>query len=85
MKTYKNFIKNEWVSAANTRDVINPFNGETIGVVAESGAKDVEHAIAGAREAFDRGPWRESTAQMRGRVLFEMANIVRKNAGMLAE
>src|SRR5437773_7310745 len=85
MKTYPTYVKNEWVSSQKTREVINPFNGETIALVPEASKKDVDEAIGGARQAFDRGPWKESTAQQRGRILFAMADIVRKNAAALAE
>jgi len=84
-KVYKSLVNNEWVTSKKTREVLNPFNGETIAVVPESSKKDVDSAIAAARQAFDRGPWREFTAQQRGRILFAMADIVRKNAPMLAE
>src|SRR2546422_10729309 len=84
-KTYSNYVNDEWVSSKRTREVLNPFNGETIAIVPESSKKDVDTAIAAARRAFDRGPWREFTAQQRGRILFAMADIVRKNAAMLAE
>src|SRR6266516_2103372 len=85
MKTYPNDVNNEWVSSKKTREVINPFNGETIAVVPEASKKDVDEAIGVARQAFDRGPWKETAAQQRGRILFAMADIVRKNAAMLAE
>ena len=84
-KTYSNFVNNECVSSKKTREVLNPFNGETIALVPESSKKDVDTAIAAARRAFDSGPWRDFTAQQRGRILFAMADIVRKNAAMLAE
>src|SRR3989441_7924262 len=84
-KTYSNYVNNEWVSSKRTREVLNPFNGETIALVPESSKKDVDTAIAAARRAFDSGPWRDFTAQQRGRILFAMADIVRKNAAMLAE
>src|ERR1041385_1606042 len=84
-KTYKNYVNNEWVTTKKTRAVINPFNGETIAIVPEASKKEVDAAIASARQSFDRGPWRQSTAQQRGRILFAMADIVRKNAAMLAE
>ncbi len=84
-KTYSNYVNNEWVSSKRTREVLNPFNGETIALVPESGKKDVDTAIAAARRAFDSGPWRDFTAQQRGRILLAMADIVRKNAAMLAE
>src|SRR2546425_3379842 len=85
MKTFKNFVNNEWIAGRDTREVVNPFNGEKIAVVPEASKQDVDHAIRAAREAFDRGSWREFTAQQRGRILFAMADIVRKNAPMLAE
>src|SRR5262249_37360845 len=80
----KNFINNEWIGSRKKREVINPFNGETIAVVAESSRKDVDDAVQAARQAFDRGPWRQSTAQQRGRILFALANLVRKHSAMLA-
>ena len=83
--TYKNYINNGWAASRKTREIVNPFNGEPIAIVAEASKKDTDDAIAAAREAFDRGPWRESTAQQRGRILFAMADLVRKNAAMLAE
>ena len=51
------------------RQIINPFNGETLASVPESSKKDVDAAIGAARQAFDRGPWKDSTAQQRGRIL----------------
>src|SRR5438034_2718555 len=85
LKPHRNYINNEWVPSKKTRVVVNPFNGETIALAAEASKKGVDDAIAAAREAFDRGSWRESTAQQRGRILFAMADLVRKNAAMLAE
>src|SRR6266571_1932776 len=85
LKTYKNYINNEWLSSKKTREVVNPFNGETIALVAEASKKDVDDAVAAARRAFDSGPWRDFTAQQRGRILFAMADLVRKNTAKLAE
>src|SRR5260221_2199365 len=86
MKTYKNYVNNEWVNGAGTREVINPAGGEPFAVVAESDKADVDHAVQAARAAFDTTNWRDSSQAMaRGRVLFKMAELVRKNATMLAE
>ncbi|HEY3129346.1 MAG TPA: aldehyde dehydrogenase family protein [Acidobacteriota bacterium] len=85
MKTYKNYVNNEWVDAAEKRTLVNPATGEPMAVVPESNKKEVEHAVQAAREAFDSGPWRETTAQHRGRILFAMADLVRRNAASLAE
>lgn len=85
MKPLKNYIDNKWVSGAASREIVNPANGELLAHVAESSQGDVEKAVRAARAAFDEGPWRQSTAQQRGRVLLKMAELVRKHASELAE
>lgn len=85
MKTWKNFINNEWVAAADTRAVIDPATGRTLARVAESSRTDVDGAVAAARTAFDIGPWRQSSAQQRGRILLKMAELVRAHSSELAE
>jgi betaine-aldehyde dehydrogenase len=40
--------------------------------------------VHAAREAFDRGPWKQATAQDRGRALLRLAQIVRDRADELA-
>src|SRR4029077_18839614 len=44
-----------------------------------------DRAVSAARAAFDEGPWKNTTAQDRGRVLFKLAQIVRERADELAE
>jgi betaine-aldehyde dehydrogenase len=86
MKSYKNYVNNEWVSGAGTRDIINPATGEPFAVVAEADKTDVDRAVQAARTAFNTTNWRDSSQAMaRGRVLFKMAELVRKNAAILAE
>ena len=68
-----------------TRLIVNPATGAPITAVPEAGAEDVAKAVASARQAFDAGPWRDATAQARGRVLFQMADLVRRHAAALAE
>jgi betaine-aldehyde dehydrogenase len=85
MKPYLNYVNKEWVAGQGTREIVNPYNTETIAVVTESARKDVEQAIRSARTTFDSGPWTSATAQQRGRILFAIAEIVRRNASMLAE
>src|SRR4029077_16044331 len=48
-------------------------------------AADVDAAVKAAREAFDNGPWRQTTAQDRGRVLFKLAEKIRANAAQLTD
>jgi len=86
MKIYKNYVGNEWVGGAGTREVFNPATAEPFAVVPEAGKADVDRAAQAAHAAFDNTNWRDSSnAMARGRVLFKMAELVRKNAARLAE
>jgi betaine-aldehyde dehydrogenase len=87
VKTHPLYINGEFVAplSSATVDVIDPSTTEVIGRVPDAGAADVDRAVTAAREAFDAGAWKDATAQDRGRVLFEIARIVRERAGELAE
>src|SRR5262245_9381383 len=87
MDTYQPYINGEFVEPATTTmlDVIDPATTEVIARVPDLTAGDVDRAIRAARAAFDHGPWKEVTAQDRGRILFRLAEIVRRRADMLAE
>jgi betaine-aldehyde dehydrogenase len=85
MRAYEMLIDGAFVSAASGRlfDVLDPSTGEVIARVPEAGAQDVDHAVAAARRAFTL--FREVTAQERGRILFRLAEVVRREAAALAE
>jgi betaine-aldehyde dehydrogenase len=86
-KTYKNFVNNQWVAAASgeTFPVYDPSTEEVIANVASADKSDVDAAVKAAREAFDNGPWRQTTAQDRGRILFKLAEKIRQNSAALAD
>jgi betaine-aldehyde dehydrogenase len=87
VKTYPLYINGEFVApeASATLDVIDPATGEVIARTPDAGAADVDRAVKAARAAFDDGPWKDATAQERGRVLLKLANLVRDRADQLAE
>jgi betaine-aldehyde dehydrogenase len=87
VRTYQMYINGGWADSASgkTFPVYDPSTEEVIAEVPDANAKDVDRAVKAAREAFDSGPWRGTTAQERGRVLFRLAERVRKEAAMLAE
>jgi len=70
------FINGEWTAASDggSRELTNPANGEVFAKVAEGTAQDAERAILAAREAFDNGPWRDSLALDRAKLLFRLAD-----------
>ncbi|HEY7509678.1 MAG TPA: aldehyde dehydrogenase family protein [Vicinamibacteria bacterium] len=86
MQTYQMYIDGQWVEAASGRtfEAMNPALGEAAARVPDADASDVDRAVRAARRAFDE-TWRDVTAQERGRVLFRLAEAVRKDARRLAE
>src|SRR5882672_10306481 len=87
MKTYQLYINGHHVDSKSgtTIDVIDPSTTEVIAKTPDANAADVDAAVQAARRAFDEGPWKDTTAQDRGRVLFKLAQIVRDRADELAE
>jgi betaine-aldehyde dehydrogenase len=65
--------------------VMDPSTEEIIAEVPDADEKDVNRAVAAAKAAFDSGPWPQTTAQERGRILFRLAERVRKESVKLAE
>ncbi len=87
MESLGNFIDGEWTQAASGRtlEVINPATREVIALVPDSGPADVDRAVGAARRAFDLDGWPQTSARERGRVLFRLAEYVRRNEKRLAE
>src|SRR5713226_6340162 len=87
VRSYQNFVNGKWESATSgkTFPVYDPSTEEIIAQVATADAADVDRAVKAARAAFDSGPWAQTTAQDRGRILFKLAEKIRQNAAMLAE
>ena len=87
VRTYKNFVNGEWVagSSGDTFPVYDPSTEEVIARVPSSNAADVDRAVKAARAAFDSGPWGQTNAAERGRILFKLAEKIRQNTAMLAE
>jgi len=81
------YINGQWVASASgkTFPVYDPSTEEVIAQVADADSSDVDRAVGAAREAFDSSGWSQTTAQERGRILFRLAERVRKESAMLAE
>src|SRR5712671_2147344 len=83
----KLLINGKWVNSVSgkTFPTINPSTGEVITQVAESDAADVDKAVAAARAAFDKGPWRKMSAAERGVLMNRLADLTEKHADELAQ
>src|ERR1017187_7731685 len=86
-QAYQMYVNGEWIasSTGKTFPVYDPSTEEIIAEVPDANAKDVDRALAAAKDAVENGPWGSSTAQERGRVLFKLADAVRQNTAALAE
>ncbi|MBF2008329.1 MAG: aldehyde dehydrogenase family protein [Chlorogloeopsis fritschii C42_A2020_084] len=82
----KLLINNEWVESVSGKrfETINPATGEIICDVAEADAADVDKAVAAARQAFNRGEWRQMSASRRGELLHKLADLIEHNLDELA-
>ncbi|MBO1511433.1 aldehyde dehydrogenase family protein [Metabacillus bambusae] len=70
------YINGEWVlSESNqTREIINPANGEVIGIVTEGSVEDSKKAIEVAKNAFYKNGWMNSKARERAELLLKISN-----------
>jgi len=86
-KTHLQLVDGRLVPARSgkTFPVLDPSTEEVIARAPDSGPEDVDLAVAAARRAFDEGPWARTTAQERGRILFRLAEKVRRSQAELAE
>jgi betaine-aldehyde dehydrogenase len=87
LEASNHFINGEFVKSDGGAllDVVDPSTDTVIARAPAGTAADVDRAVRAARAAFDEGPWKETTAQDRGRILFKLAEKIRQNQPMLAE
>jgi aldehyde dehydrogenase (NAD+) len=79
------FVGGEWVSARSGRTIssVDPATEQVWAEVAEADAADVDAAVAAARSALS-GPWAACTPAARGALLLRLADLVRRDADVLA-
>jgi aldehyde dehydrogenase (NAD+) len=79
-------IDNQWVDPVEggSFETLNPATGKAIAEVAAGTAADVDKAVKAARRALETGPWATMDAAGRGELLFELADLVEREAESLA-
>lgn len=80
------FIDGEYRAAAGGRtfDCLSPIDGRLLAKVADSGAADVDAAVAAARRAFDAGVWSDLNPRKRKAILLRWAASIREHMDELA-
>jgi phenylacetaldehyde dehydrogenase len=86
-KDKKMLIGANWVDAVSGQrlDSHDPATGRVNGTIPRAAKADVDLAVKAAREAFDKGVWRNKTPDDRGRVLWRIAELIEANAQELIE
>ena len=69
-------------TSGETFPTVNPATGEVLAQVQQASADDVDAAVASSRQAFEE--WRETPGAARGRVLMEVARLLRARNDELA-
>ncbi len=83
----KFFVNGKWTSGGSTDafELRNPATGETTGRVPRATKDDVREAIEVARGAFEAPSWRDMEQTKRGKLLMQLASLMRQNFDELSK
>lgn len=81
VQEYKFFVNGKWVGGGSTEafDLIDPATGKIIGHASRATKDDVSEAVEVARKAFEAPAWRDMEQTKRGKILLQMAALIRQN------
>ncbi|WP_069263837.1 aldehyde dehydrogenase [Paraburkholderia nodosa] len=71
-------------AAGESFATLNPASGKVLAEVAKCGEKDVDHAVAAARNAFETGVWSRAAPAHRKAVLLRLAQLIDEHVDELA-
>ena len=80
---YGLYVGGEWLEPSETYETISPASEETLAVVGQATAEDVDRAVTAARAAFENG-WSSLPGSERAKYLFRIARILQERARELA-
>jgi gamma-glutamyl-gamma-aminobutyraldehyde dehydrogenase/4-guanidinobutyraldehyde dehydrogenase/NAD-dependent aldehyde dehydrogenase len=80
------FINGQRVNALSGAlfDCISPIDGRKIAAIAKCDEKDIDKAVASAREAFEDGRWAKKTPRERKNIMVRFSELLLQNAQTLA-
>ncbi|MBI5184044.1 MAG: aldehyde dehydrogenase family protein [Nitrospinae bacterium] len=81
-KHYKLFISGEWRGSSQEMEVLNPYNGEVVGVVSQGEKGDINNAIDSAVLAFENT--RRLPAYRRAEILEKISKGIEERGGEIA-
>ena len=65
--------------------MVDPATGREIASVVDASSADVDRAVAAARSAFEKGPWRDMLPGDRQALLWKLSDLIEKHMDELAE
>jgi acyl-CoA reductase-like NAD-dependent aldehyde dehydrogenase len=68
-----------------TFESLDPSTGKTWALMPKANAADTDRAVRSAYAAFNAGPWPVMTATARGKLLYKLAELVSRDAHIIAE
>ncbi|WP_219414448.1 aldehyde dehydrogenase family protein [Pseudonocardia nigra] len=86
MEAGQNLIGGGWRASDSgaTFVTVDPTNGETIGVVPDGGATDIDAAVTAARDALGDPQWARMSPSERARLLWRVADLLERDAEEIA-
>lgn len=86
-RTHSLYLDGKWVSSSGEGrlPVFNPATGSVIASVADATYEDVQRAVGSAKNSFRKGVWREMRPADRERILLRLADLVERDAEILAQ
>lgn len=81
VQTYDYFVNGKWTSGSSAErfELRNPATDEIIGKIPRAGKEDVNEAVEVARKAFESSAWHEMEQTKRGKILMQIATLMRQN------
>jgi (Z)-2-((N-methylformamido)methylene)-5-hydroxybutyrolactone dehydrogenase len=82
---YQLFIDGDWVegSAGQVMTTQNPTTGKDWASFACASSQDVDRAVAAGRRAMNTPEWRDMTQTARGRLLYQLADLIEERAELI--
>jgi acyl-CoA reductase-like NAD-dependent aldehyde dehydrogenase len=71
--------------ASATFESLDPSTGKAWALMPKASASDTDRAVRAASAAFNAGPWPTMTATARGKLLYKLAELVTRDASIIAE
>ena len=68
-----------------TFESLDPSTGKTWALMPKASAADTDRAVRAAHAAFTGGAWPAMTATARGKLLYKLAELVARDASIIAE